>query len=463
MSKINNLNKSYQKTPEGIMHYLNLFHNQNLSYLLFKCDHIFAGQNKNLDILFETNQDYNKAAKIMEDNDFIVQLSEKTEKYKTMYTGFYNNVLYSIHLHREVAWHGMKAVNKAPLFENKQTITPLIIIPSIQDSILIHTAHILFENFKITEKEKIYLEQINHINNTNLNKEYISQQITQNHWKNGFRLIIKNKDKKYPLTKIDIAKIWSHKLMQEPLTSLYLAKKIVKKLLRSFNIKRKGHLIAFIGVNGSGKSTLTRQLIEQYQQPIIFLGKKESYYYFGWKPTFPLTKYLSQRFQQKDKKIFQELNLNKQTKNHKFKLKQELLFIYLTFEFYYRYRREILPLLRQNQLVICDRYFYDIYGQYPYAKKSIIIKPLLKIFPKPDNLYILDIEEEQLQKRDKTNKEEQSVQSIERTIFPIEYLKQQRENFHFLAKYLNGKIINTNKDINQCAKQIINETWKKLI
>lgn len=442
------------------MNFLELFHQEKINYILFKCDHIFAGKNKNLDILFETNQDYTKAAKIMEESGFIVQLSEKIEKYKTMYTGFYNNVLYSIHLHREVAWHGMKALNKAPLFKHKKTITPLIIIPSQQDSILIHAAHILFENFKITEKESIYLNQIN---DPSINHQYINEQITQNHWKNGFKLILKNRDKKYPLTKIEIAKIWSHKLIQEPATLLYLTTKIVKKLFRSLNFKRKGNLIAFIGVNGSGKSTLTRKLMEEYQQPITFLGKKQHYYYFGWKPTFPLTKYISQRFQKQDKKIFKELNLNKQETIKKFNLKQELLFIYLTFEFYYRYRKEILPKLRQNQLVICDRYFYDIYGQYPYAKKSIIIKPLLKLFPKPNYLYILDIEEKELQKREKTNKEEQAIQSIQRSIFPVEYLKKQRENFHYLAKYLNGKILNTNQDINSCAKQIIDKTWNKLI
>ncbi len=460
-----NQNPKYQQTPEGIMYFLQLFYQHNISYLLFKCDHIFAGQNKNLDILFETDIDYKKASFILEQHNFIIQLSEKVEKYKTMYTGFYNNVLYSIHLHREVAWHGMKALDKEPLFEHKQNITPLIIIPSIQDSILIHSAHILFENFKITEKEKIYLDQIADFNSPNPAQEierlYLSRQITTNHWKHGFELIIGNKEKKYPLTKKDIAKIWIIKLIQEPATALYLGKKIIKKIVCSSSFKRKGHLIAFIGVNGSGKSTLTRHLIEQYQQPTNHLGIKQSYYYFGWKPTFPLTKYLSKKFQQGDKKIFQEINVTGKTK--KFDLKQEILFAYLAFEFYYRYRTEILPLLKKKQLIICDRYFYDIYGQYPYAKNSLCIKLLLRLFPKPDFIYILDVDEKQLQQRQKTNKDEASIQSICRTVFPIEYLRQQRENFHYLAEFLNGKIIDTNQAINNCTQQIIKETWKKII
>ena len=460
MASINNP-PAYQKTPEGIMYILNLFSINNLSYILFKCEHIFTGQNKNLDILFETDQDYNKASRMLEQDGFIIQLSEKVEKYKTMYTGFYNNILYSIHLHREVAWHGMKALDKAPLFKNKKITTPLIIIPSIEDSILIHSAHILFENFKITEKEKPSLDQIN---SPNINHKYLTQQVTKNHWKDGFELIIKNKEKKYPLSKKDLFKIWTKKLIQEPTTTLYLTKKIIKKAARSLNPQRKGRLIAFIGVNGSGKSTLTRKLMEQYQQPIQHVGKKQSYYYFGWKPTFSLTKYLSKRLEQKEKKIFLEINLKQEKKEKRFQLKQELLFIYLTFEFYYRYRKEILPKLRQNEVVICDRYFYDIYGQYPYAKRSIIIKPLLKIFPKPDFLYILDTEEELLQKRGKTDKtqEQNIVKQTQRKILPKEYLQEQRKNFRYLSKYLKGKIINTGNDINQCTKQIINETWTKI-
>src|SRR3989338_934541 len=133
---------AYQKTPEGIMYFINHFHKHNISYILFKCDHIFGGMNKNLDILFETDIDYKKAAYILEQHNFVIQLSEKVEKFKTMYVGLYkNNPSHplSIHLHREVAWHGMKALDKEPLFQRKQTITQLIIIPSIEDSILLIT------------------------------------------------------------------------------------------------------------------------------------------------------------------------------------------------------------------------------------------------------------------------------------------------------------------------------------
>ena len=100
---------TYQQTPKAITYLLNIFKEHHLNYLLFKCEHIFAGENKNLDILFETEQDYYTAGRLLEQQGFAVRLSERIEKYKTMYTGFCGQELYSIHLHREVAWHGLKA------------------------------------------------------------------------------------------------------------------------------------------------------------------------------------------------------------------------------------------------------------------------------------------------------------------------------------------------------------------
>ena len=178
----------YRQTPTRIIQILELFHRHRLNYILFKCEHIFAGENKNVDILFETNQDYKKTAELLEKNGFIVRLSEKIEKYKTMYTGLYENNIYSFHLHREIAWHGIIALDKREVFKRKKVINSLIIIPSVEDSLLIHAAHILFENFKITEKEKPIL---NTIEKPEINRKYLEQQIKNNKWEYGFKKIIK--------------------------------------------------------------------------------------------------------------------------------------------------------------------------------------------------------------------------------------------------------------------------------
>ena len=52
--------------PEGIASAIALFNHELLIYNLFKCEHVLNGQNKNLDILFETTEDYKQAATILE-------------------------------------------------------------------------------------------------------------------------------------------------------------------------------------------------------------------------------------------------------------------------------------------------------------------------------------------------------------------------------------------------------------
>ncbi len=469
---------SYQQTIPGIMNVLQLFHQAKLSYILFKCEHIFAGENKNADILFETDDDYGQAARLLEQQGWALRFSERFEKYKLMYCGFADigkeKTFHFIHLHREIAWHGIKALDKKWVFERKKIVTPLIVVPSLEDSILIHAAHVLFENFKVTEKERPFLNQFLDQNRSKngdpkrdkkdlkpMDRKYLQQQLTHHKWKGGFVSVLKYKDSP-TLPPGSITATWIKKLVQEPATAAYVGMKIAQKIFRPLQWKRRGCLIAFIGVNGSGKSTLARKTLEQYQPLTRHLGKKQQSYYFGWQPEFPLTKLLSRILQKNDKKLFQEINFV--TKSKKFDLFQELLFIYLFFEFYYRYVCHLRPQLRQGNLIITDRYFYDLYGQYPYAGNSFLIKPLLHLFPKPDFTYLLDLEVEKLRKRGKINREAgKEITAIERKIYPYDYLQQQRENYLFLQRYLSTRYLHTAMDIQQCTTTIILESWRKLL
>jgi len=409
---------------------LDLFTRQHLSYLLFKCDHIFEGQNKNLDILFQTKEDYQKAAIILEQQGFVVRLSEKIEKYKTMYCGLIDKTMYSIHLHREIAWHGMVALDKQPVFGHAQHLNHYIIIPNIEDSILIHAAHVLFENFKVKEREKNYFLKLNEPSEGHLiNHKYIDWQIRKNHWEKGFWKVIKSEQ----LSKIEIGWAWINKLIREPETAFYLFKKALRIPLRKLSFKRQGCLIALIGINGSGKSTLSRKVLEMYLPCTRHLGKEQYYYYYGWNPRFFLTKIGSSLLQKKKKSVFQETALQQNTK--KFDIFQELLFMYITMEYFYRYWIDIRPKLRQNSVVVTDRYFYDLYGQYPYAQKSVLFSIFMKIFPKPDFTYLLIAPLAQIASREKTDRNKQdTIVNLKRKVLPQEYLIQLQCPLHALLQ-----------------------------
>jgi thymidylate kinase len=449
----------YKQTPSGIIEVLELFQRNKLSYILFKCEHIFSGQNKNLDILFENNDDYQRAAVILSKWGFKLRLSEKVEKYKTMYTGIINNIMYSIHLHREIAWHGMRALDKKHLFQRKEIGDPkgFIITPSLEDSILIHAGHVLFENFRITGKESQYLDEFR--KNKSINRRYINMQLKNNHWKCGFNLITKSKEGK--VCKRKIFSQWLVKLSLEPLTLFYLMKKAIKIPLRQMKHGHRGCLIALIGVNGTGKSTLAREVLENYSQITNHLGVKQCYYYFGWRPTFFLTKFISNLMKKNNRSLFKE-TVFKERKIKTFDLKQELLFLYQFFEFYYRYVIEIKPRLKKGDLVVTDRYFYDIYGQYPYARNSLILPLLLKIFPKPDRTFLLDAPAEILQKRGKTNRDSLSRQ-IDRQVMSRDYLNQQRSNYLLLNRQFKIDKLDAQQDLHLNKALITKGTWRCLI
>src|SRR3989338_4950371 len=141
--------KSYHYMLPELYSVVVLFHQHNLQYNIFKCEHIFAGKNDNLDILFLTEQDYHKAGSILKEQGYILYLSERIERYKEMYIKVEGAVLFAIHLHREVSWHNLRILNKRDIFQRKRQEDDYISIPSSEDSLLIHVSHIIFENFSI--------------------------------------------------------------------------------------------------------------------------------------------------------------------------------------------------------------------------------------------------------------------------------------------------------------------------
>ena len=443
----------YKQTPSQIMEILELFNQHQLSYLLFKCEHIFAGENKNLDILFEKEEHYNQAAKILQQQGFVLRLSEKIEKYKQMFTRYKDEKISSIHLHRQVAWHGLVALDKAPLFAHRKIVNPLIVIPSQEDSLLIHAAHILFENFKRSSKEEAVFQAAPA---EQLDWKYIHQQTKKYHWKAGFRRVLTNAR---PLTFLEISQFWTTKMIHEP--SFYYLKKMLLALRHKLLPPQKSMLLALIGVNGTGKSTLSKKTLQEYLPITSHLGYKQAYYYFGWSPRFLLTKLMSKRNQQKNKALFQETVLQQKVKI--FDLKQELLFCYIFLEYYYRYRVDIKPKLKQGYLIITDRYFYDIFGQYPYSRRSIILPFLLKLFPAPTKTFLLQARITEIQKRKKTEKNKEEVSTTERTMLPESYLLQQEKNYQLLAAKMPLCTLDTEQDFDKNIASIIERTWRMLL
>lgn len=432
--------KIYHNAPTEIQNILQLFNSAALQYLLFKCEHILQGKNKNVDILFRTDQDFRKASMLLEQQKYILYLEENDEKYKRMYLSFDGNTLTAIHLHQQVAWHGLIALEKDSLFQRTNTL-----LPSPEDALLIHTAHALFENFKVNDFQKNLLREYK----TNAkDEEYILQQLQNNGWKRAYEEFSTNFNPK----KSTVMKAYLGHLRKKPHTFLSLGAKVITAARRKISLKRRGYLIALIGMNGSGKSTMKEALLERYKPLTNFIAGQYGYY-FGWKQS-SFSKVLSKIFSplkaKKGEKLFDSVS----TETIKsFDLFQELLFMYIYFRSLAQYYFSIYPKLRKNRFVVTDRYFYDIYGQYPYSQNSKIMKFL--IFPKPDKTVFLDVDVNRALERDKAGQL--------RIPQPREKLEGQKKRYSTIAQKINATTVDANKNFWENVDAIINTTWREYV
>jgi len=411
------------KIPEEYKLPLTILKKSKIDYVLFKQTEKHNTPIGGLDILFQNNKDYKQAMKVLQKNNYQSYLTEKNEPFKTMLVKYEKDFMIILHLHRRIAWLGIKTLDQNKIIQRANRLNSLVTIPSKEDQVLIHAAHILFENRKITTTEtKIF-------KNKNLDYNYINSQLEEFGWKRNFYKLINNQKLTIPI-----------KPLLNLRTQIRLKKQSTQFLTKRISPKRKGALIALVGPNGSGKSTLAKESTKTYNKLFDKLKLKANYFYFGWKPILPTTKLL-QKIPKKE--MYQTATIEK---TPRFSLKYELFFTYLFLEYLSTYFTKIYPKLWNRELVICDRYFYHVHGQYPYSENSIMMLLLLKLFPTPDKTFIIDTNITALTKRRKT--------------INIQNLKDQQERYKQLTKLSNTQILKS-KTLHHNLKSINSKIWKK--
>ncbi len=431
------MKKVIEKMPEELRRITELFEVSGISYLLFKCEHILEGQNKNMDVLLRTLQDYESASRLLEQQGYMLYLNEKVEKYKKMYVLFDEKVLSAVHLHREISWHGVIVLDKEKVFERARGI-----LLSPEDFLVIHAAHALFENFRVTEQQRLLLEKYAHEAKEG---DYLNAQLSAFGWKKAFSAFIRE----FSVRPSIILQAYLGCLWKRPSNAVNLLVKIARALQRKTSLSRKGYLIALVGMNGSGKSSTKEALLQKYAPFTNFVAGQQGYY-FGWEGSF-FGKILSLLRGKGKKRLFDAVS---EEKVKKFDFFQELLFLYISTSFLFRYFTEVYPHLRKNKLVVTDRYFYDLWGQYPYSQKSKVLRFLS--FPKPDCLILLDTEVETVINRDKRG-------NARRVVQPREKLEGQRKRYLEIGRQKKAFFLNAKSDFEENISTIINNTWRGFV
>ena len=188
--------------------------------------------------------------------------------------------------------------------------------------------------------------------------------------------------------------------------------------------------ICLLGIDGSGKSTLVKELCSSLRQKNIDVQA----YYFGWKPFLPTTKLFSHLFRVKSYRITSAFNIKKRN----FSILQEIVLCYFFVEYVARYLW-----IKRCSVIIFDRYFYDLYAHYSYAERSLVFPLLLRLFPRPDYLYILDVLPEISHQR----KPEVDVAQVH----------EHRNRYLTLAQKLKASILLTNEPVHVTLGNILED------
>lgn len=449
------------KIPIAYAKPLQLFKKFELKPVLFKQTPFRNHEIGGLDVLFGSLLDYSKAINYLKQKGYVEYLTEKNEPYKTMMVKFEpkENMLLVLHLQRKIAWYGVEVASAKKITKRAKIYKayPGVYLPCYEDILLIHAGHILFENYKVHGYEQSIFKHIQK-KGKQCNQGNLKRQLRRYGWEKICYALVKRitnkKTIKRPyrlptpvVLKANLKKFFAHHFLRNV---FFLAKQCLQYATKRLSLRKKGTLVVFCGVNGSGKSTMTQKTLEQYTHLEEKLNLPKDTYYFGWKPLFPLTKLISFFTTRNGKSIYAEAvkqEVNKEQPKPKPTLLQELMFAYLFFEYAFRYYMHIYPRLRKRSLVVCDRYFYHVYGQYPYAPQSKCLSLLLKGFPQPDALFLLQPKLKVLKKRRKD-------------VTP-EHLAGQQQRYQLLIDQFPEFSIIKDKNINKIISLITKKTWQK--
>lgn len=417
-----------------------LLADQGISYVLLRYPHLIPRDIPDIDLLIETTEQYRSAQELLTREGYVPLTNEKL---RTFFSKKVGGTLILIDVYQEVSWWGWVVMDKKQVFQRKREVQPLIVIPSVEDELLIYVGQGIFKNRRLDEHKA---RVVRTLLQGPLNRDYLNLQLNRYGWKGAFDRAVDTVQKStgsISFSNIFVGRAFLRALMHAPLPRSRIFFRTLRYAFRMS--KRKATVICLLGPDGSGKSTLSKWLAVRYPLFLQKFNVTSRQHYFGWDPFLPLTKVISKLFKKKSYSIVAEAN--KQPRS--FSLSQELFFGYYYIEYLAKYFYFIFPRRWKKEVIIVDRYFYDLAVHYRYAEQSILLPLLLQLYPKPDFTFLLDAPVETLQQR-KPEMEKDT-------------LTEHRKRYITLQSRIPVTVLLTKISKEESGKAIINGSWKSIL
>jgi len=196
-------------------------------------------------------------------------------------------------------------------------------------------------------------------------------------------------------------------------------------------------IIAFMGNDGSGKTTLAKKFVERLRALGVDVQYRTEFDYFLLSLFFRL---LGKEKVSRSRRLF----LTKESGAWKpayFKAWPYLVWLDLFLEWLWN------KLFKRNSVVVMDRYAYDFLMSWEWlGYANAYLRWLYAYFPKPDLAFILDVSPLTAYQRKRYTH-----------VYSLHYYKLQRERYLKFAKTLEMRIINTEKAVEECLREVITE------
>jgi len=222
---------------------------------------------------------------------------------------------------------------------------------------------------------------------------------------------------------------------------------------RGIRKRTKSIFVCFTGIDGSGKSTLAKDLVDKLNGK----GIRSQYVYNRFEPVLTKPAIILGKvifFQGKGRA--EDYHKYSVTRNKVFKnTLLSVAYHYLTlFDYWWQIMIRVTTPLKLGKNIICDRYIYDMIIEHAidlrYSDKRMekMLSQLLRLLPKPEPVFLMDVSEEVAFQRKKDTPS-------------IDFLKERRKLYLRLGERHKFTIIDGSQDLEESKHVIQDKVFTK--